>query len=224
MKKLLFILLTLALNLNVFSQIAMQPHDMPTYNWKEFKEVDSNSENYFGSPYIFKEFINGEVYFKGKDEPIQYKLNYNAYQDIIEFISKQKKYAVTNSEDIERIVIDGSIMLYLPYDNKKGYFFEVIKDDVSLYKKELIKFIAPRDSRNIYDEDEPGRFLEDDPEFYISINNNPLEHIKNKKSLLKLFDSNTELRNYLKSNSINFKEKNDLIKLINFINTSKIKP
>ncbi|PLX11744.1 MAG: hypothetical protein C0597_14585, partial [Marinilabiliales bacterium] len=70
-----------------------------------------------GSPYRYKEFIEGSVYLKSNTDAIDYTINYNAYKDQIEFIENNSTISVDNPNEIKYIVVDQETLIYTKYYN-----------------------------------------------------------------------------------------------------------
>ena len=191
-------------------------------------ELEGTTEEIFsykqmnGSPYRYKEFEDGKVYLKSNTEAIAYKINYNAYKDHFEYIEGNVTYAVANPKKINNIVIDGETFIYTKYYNydnlKEGYFIEIEDDYISLYKRELISMISPK---NIDYSSTPyinGDFVRLKPMYYISIYGDPLILLKSKSKLLELFFNHPDLKQFIKKEKIKLHDEDDLKKLITFLN------
>ena len=175
-----------------------------------------------GSPYRYKEFIEGSVYLKSNTDAIDYTINYNAYKDQIEFIENNSTISVDNPNEIKYIVVDQETLIYTKYYNyddlKEGYFIELIDDYISLYKRELISINSPK---NVAYNSSPyikAEFIKLKPMFYISIYGETLVLIKNKKKLLNLFFNHPELKNFIQKEKIKLHDESDLKKLVVFLN------
>lgn len=174
-----------------------------------------------GSPFRYEEFKKSEVYLKLNDGPIDYILNYDAYKDQMEYIENDVTYAVTNPNQIKKILINNEVFIYTNYYNfdivKEGYFIEIISDYISLYKKEIISSVSTKSSNY---NNRPGqvRFVKAKPTYYISIYGDPLHLIKNKKKLLSLFFNKPEVEDFIKEKKIKLNSEDDLKEFVTFLN------
>jgi len=175
-----------------------------------------------GSPFRYKEFVNGKINLKTNNSPIDYLVNYNAHKDHFEFIENNTTYAIANPNKLKNILVEGETFVYTEYYNyedlKKGYFIELIDDYISLYKRELISITS---QKNVAYKSTPyvsGNFIRLKPKYYISIYGEPLMLIKSKKKLLNLFFNHPEINKYIKKEKIKLHEEEDLKKLVTFLN------
>jgi len=222
MRKLVFFISLCFISPAIFSQINTERYDSPSFYLREFKEIEISNEEVMGSLYKYQDFIQADVYLKIKDEPQKYYVNYNMHTDKIDFKSDDKIYEVSNSELIIKLVVESDCIYYYPYysdeELKMGFLFKIHGDSIQLFKKEKVRFIPAQEARNIYDNDEPAKFLNIDPDYYLAVNKEPAFLIKNKKSFKNKFSNETEIFDFLKAEKIDFKSEQDLIKLIDFIN------
>lgn len=175
-----------------------------------------------GSPYKYNEFKPGQVIFKGNSDTT-YKMNYDLYQNALEYEENESIYAVTNADDISKIIIDQDVIIYSKYfENdilKKGFFIEIISDFVSLYKKESVSVKPIRKSSIEYiNSNHEIKFNKKRDRYYLSIYGDPLVLITTKKELLKQFFSHPVVRDYIKNEKIRINSEKDLIKLVTFLN------
>lgn len=174
------------------------------------------------NPYIFDNFVDSDVFFKDINNPLKYKLNYNAFDDQLEYLINDEKFIVTNPDNILKVKINGRILVYKNYYNfdetKNGYFFEIIDDYISLYKKEII--ISTLKEKTIYKDDEVKNagLIKTKPQYYISIYGESLRLIKNKKKLLLAFYNHPAIEEFIKKEKIKLHKEDDLIELVTFIN------
>jgi len=174
------------------------------------------------NPYIFDDFLEGVVYFKDNNNPLEYKLNYDAFDDQLEYLKNDEKFIATNPDNILRVNINDEILVYKKFYNfdetKNGFFFEIIDDYISLYKREII--ISTLKEKNIYKDDEVknSELIKKKPQYYISIYGESLRLIKNKKKLLLAFYNHPAIEEFIKKEKIKLHKEKDLIELITFIN------
>lgn len=179
-------------------------------------------DNLQGSPYKYKEFIKGDVYLSLNDKSIEYILNYNAYKNKLEFIEDNIKYTVTNPNKIIKVEINKDVLVYAKYKNydqsEEGFFFEIIDDYISLYRREIISYVQTQKFENVYGGSDKDKFANKTTLYYLSIYGDPLILIKNKKTLSKLFFDHPTVKSYLKEEKIKLNSEDDLKKFVVFMN------
>ncbi len=185
-------------------------------------KVLSTNKGYKGSPFIYDQFMNSKVYLKSEDKAIDYLLNYNAYEEQIEYKVDGKTFYVTNPKQIKKIEVNNETIVYKKFYNydqlKEGYFIELIDDFISLYKKETISAMPLKKVTRVNSPENNKIFIREKPIYYISIYGDPLLLIKNKKMLLEVLFNNQDLKNFLKDEKVKLHLEDDLKKLVTFLN------
>ncbi len=177
-----------------------------------------------GSPYENEKFQLGKASNLLNDKPTAYYLRYNIYNDIIEL------KASLNEQDIRGLI--KSLNIYVIISNRE-YHFEIYSDDnkstkkgyfillskgknSSLYLKKIVTFIDKKPAKDSFHKDIPASFKESE-KYYIKKQRVLVPLSTNKKELLnQLSDQGNELKSYIKSEKINLKDEQDLIKLFNY--------
>ncbi len=176
-----------------------------------------------GSPYIYENFLDCNVYLKSNNNnPIEYKMNYNAYKDQMEYKEDEITYAIANPEQILKLEINNQYYIFSDYYNydltKRGYFIELVDDYISLYKREIISNISLDNYAYSNSESKKSKFVKERSLYYLSVYGEPLTLIKTKKKLLKLFFNHPKVEEYIKKEKIKLHSEEDLIKLVKFLN------
>ncbi|HAF29553.1 MAG TPA: hypothetical protein DCG75_10940 [Bacteroidales bacterium] len=186
-----------------------------TVQSETFKELS-------GSQYKYKNFCKADVYIILNDGSIEYELNYNAFKDELEFIENEIIYTVTNPDKIIKVEINEDVLVHAKYNNydqeEEGYFFELIDDYISLYRREIISHIASQKTFDNYGISNNDKYLNKTNLYYLSIYGSPLILINNKKALNKLFFNHPVLKSFLKEEKIKLNSEDDLKKLVTFLN------
>ena len=219
MKYTILFSLFIAFALKSYSQSA---NSEPRQRLKGNVREDRSYSSLKGSPFLFNKFMKSEVYFNSSDEPVTYKLNYNAYKDQIEFLENGKVYSITNKDKLEKVIIDKHTFVYKRFYNydeiNEGYFVEIINDYISLYKRELKMVITSNNVAYKSSENSTGSFNKTSPLYYVSIYGDPLIYIKNKRKFLNLFFNNQSLVDFMEEENIKLSSEKDLKKVITFLN------
>lgn len=194
-----------------------------------YVEVIDNSkyETIDGSPYINGQFVTAKISDVEKTQFIRF----NVFDNIIEVQMEGEKTVMLNLEnDIDIQLLDGSnkkyrTAYYLKDGKKTKSFFEIINDSekYSLYKRER-KLYQEEQEAEAFKERQPPKFIDDNPLFFVADFNSDspvlLELPRKKKKFVALFAENGKsVENFMKQEKLNFKEKDGLIKILDFVHS-----
>ncbi len=176
-----------------------------------------------GSPYINEAFLPIKItLFKSKI----FGARYNAYNGEMEVIIDKDESPIVLNKDNEPYEVTFTTLnktyTYLEKTEKTDFFVIVNNlKNITLLKKEQVKFIAESKAKSSYQQGTPAKFKRLDDKYYIIINDKKAQIIpKKSKDLVKFFpESSKEILNYIKSNKIKISKENDLIKLTTYLNT-----
>ncbi len=192
---------------------------------------DNKSSSIKGTPYIKEAFSPGKISID--EESKVFNIRYDAYNDIMEFKNAKNETVVLkeNVVNITVIYADGS-KIYHSYEyqnleddndsNKKiGYF--LVEDETGkkpLLIKEKIVFMDVKFATSGYDKEKPAEYKRTKDEFYTLNDEGVAINLpRKKKDLAKIFPKHSkEITAFIKSNKIKTNKKEDLVKLINYIN------
>lgn len=184
----------------------------------EFKLIE-------GSPYARKEFLEGSI-FEG-DVLLQKNvfLRYNIFSDEIEIKTSmnESNYNALVKRSGMLVKIFNDVYTLIPFEgsDEKGQYFKVLTtgEHFSLYKKTTAKFTQRTFAKTSYDRDQPAKFIQTDSYFLATKEGNFIEMPESKSKVLKLMkNKGAEIKAFIKSNRTNFKDENDLIKLVKYYN------
>ena len=191
--------------------------------------------------FSYQEFKDGKVVHKnGKTS--EAKLNYNYLIEEMQFINGRDTLAIANENTLDFIVVEKDTFIY---SNKSYYQLISSNGTVNLYEKIFfkmvdIKNIGPyglssstsstdnltsinnggtvRNSTQTYNlKVNQDIIYAKRKEYYILGNTKELTPAK-RVNILKLYpDSKKKVKNFIKQQSINFDQKDDLLKLINYL-------
>lgn len=224
MKKLKFALGAIILftfSNNSFAQVSAQGVS-GTGTLTFYRNNSDKKASIVGSEYIIEDYKPAMV--NNGTQP--FEIRFNAHTNVMEY----KK----NSEDLILIKKDNTL---IEFNNGKTYELISIKDkkntenetylalikkteNVSIYKFEKIIFIEARPAANTYDTGAPAEYKRSSDTFYIKIGDVVSELPTKQKEYIKLFPGKeAQIKEYFKSNKINFKDDADLIKFATFLNS-----
>ena len=187
--------------------------------------------------YLFPEFQNGRVILKDS-KVINCKLNYNFLLDEILFINEYgKQMALANPQDVRQVYISNRLFIA----TSKGYFEVIEQEPVSLVYKWTCNITdkgkegalgISTDAPSVYQMnqisfDARTWKLDVDKEVVVSVEVIPYLQVKSKcvlikgvKDFIKAFSgSNSEIKQYIKQNPVDFRKEADLRRLTKYCNS-----
>ncbi|WP_040250003.1 hypothetical protein [Psychroserpens mesophilus] len=187
------------------------------------------NESVEGSPYINEKFLPATI---SASEGDVFYVRYNAMSDEFEVKGDQNKaYALNRYRRdivIEILPLKKTYQVVGYYDDERnenfGYFLYLTnpKAKTVLFKKEKIIFIDEQKASTGYDSNDPAKYKRINDKFFIKLNGKKiLSELPNKrKDLAKLFSEHEDsVIAYMKENRIKTSKEEDLIQLINYVNT-----
>lgn len=180
-------------------------------------------DNVQGSPYLRKEFLNGQIQINDTARYNNLLLRYNIYDDQIEFKTKNDQImALINPGQYQFIRIGDQTFVCLTYRISKreqtGILEILAAGKAMLYKKYEVDFTAESEAKPFKDP-EPDRFIEKNPAYLISIDDEPPAIMKNNRSVLNALERvKPNIAAYIQEQKINLKKEEDLVKIIQYCN------
>lgn len=185
-----------------------------------------------GSPYLSEEFVAAKL--EGYGSKI-FTARYNAYNGDMEVVTALGADPIAldiNNSDF-KITFLKSKKTYESYEFKnnsgnkiKRFFVNVAapeNGDVSLMKREVVAFIPKVEAATSYQQDQEAKFKRIEDAYYIKVSKDAIAQKlpKSKKQISKLFPGKEkQILTFIKKNSIKTSKEEDLIKLVEFLNTS----
>lgn len=184
---------------------------------------DGRSKDLVGVEYISKAFQPAKLMAVSEI----YSVRFNAYQDEMEIKRNGKDYSLPKTFDYTITFLnDNKVYQVFEYTidkvTKNGFFVVVFKSDqISLLIKEIIIFEEEVKPRTGYDKYKPPTLKRIKDKLYIAYKNNTTVELPiRKKEFYSLFSSNSkEIEKYTKTQKLNIKKIDDLIKIFNYYNT-----
>jgi hypothetical protein len=187
------------------------------------------NESVEGTPYINEKFLPATI--SASDGDVFY-VRYNAMNDEFEVKGdKNKAYALNRYRRdivVEILPLKKTYQVIGFYDEEKnenfGYFLYLSnpKAKTVLFKKEKVIFIDEQKATTGYDNTSPAKYKRINDKFFIRLNDNKIlsELPNKKKDIVKLFPEHEDkVLKYIKENRIKTSREEDLIQLINYVNT-----
>jgi len=192
---------------------------------KKLKEPDKYVlPNMKGSPYEYKDFTFGKLFYKDNLEG-EFPLRYDVYADEIQIMNGEETGALLKSKDIH-VNINGLNYFLLGYvlDEvfREGYFIEKLKGkNTNLLIKKRKFYMEGQPAQNSFIRAVAPKFT-DNETYFVRFEgfNQPVYIPKQKRKFIALFPENRklEIQNYLKENKLNLSNLADLEKFFAFYN------
>jgi hypothetical protein len=178
-----------------------------------------------GSPYASEVFVSGDIYFKGKLSGT-FPLRYDGYSDEMQVLDEADSVkAILKTKDIEIVLNQNKYLLFDFVENdffNQFYFIEVINGDKYDFLMRKIKwFQAGKPAQNSFVKAFPSKFSDVEEYFFkTDTDSQPVRIPSSKRKFLKLLppalQEATEV--YMKENSLSLNSKDDIFKIITFLN------
>lgn len=192
-------------------------------------KLDYTDETIEGSPYQSNFFAPGKLYY-GDELAGDIYYRYNAYNEEVEIkqqnLEEEPIRGLGKDKKI-RLVAKGKQMSFKTFIDKKGntkngYLTLLSDGDYKLYRHLHITFKEAKKAENSLTKGSPAKFSQF-TEYYIEGPDgkriNQVE-LSNKKLLSLLSgDQKSSLASYIKENKVKIKNEQDLIKVLNFLNS-----
>lgn len=167
-----------------------------------------------GSPYYDSNFQAAKLVGTEEHLPIRY----NILHDNLEFIRDEKIMVVPREEIYKSFkFIHNSEQIDLINNTYYIKFYEGKK--VNAYSKPKVRFQKSEKAASGYQDDKPAKFINQPTDYFLQINGSLTPVPKKHKDFIQLFpDRKDELQKYLKAHRPKLNDKNDLKKVLQFIN------
>ncbi len=196
-----------------------------THNYAKERSIPIN-----GTPYLKKEFLPGILELNDGSKSDELPLRYNVAGDVFEVIQNTDTLSLNQPFKLKQVIYSNKIFIFDPQlrpkaERKYNGFFEVKINDrekLSLYvkrNKDLLydsftsNYQGGSGTKEYYYVDKVsyvGKFP-DSSGFLINSRKNFLKEIDTSKRL--------EVKTFIKKNNIRFKDEEDIVKLIKFVNS-----
>jgi hypothetical protein len=194
------------------------------YSTGTVKTFDNRYEGVKGTPYVFEEFRQGEVFLKNKNKVVIEALNYNCFENEITYMDPSTdEVRLLNKFQVDLFTIqDGDkVLRFVPLqlEDAETIFVEVLYNKGSIaykvYKKEWVKanYEGGYSADRKYDE-----FVDKYDLYFSKKGDNTLYQAKkSKKQVMAAFpDQKSNISSFIKSNKLNLKEDESLVKLLKY--------
>lgn len=191
--------------------------------YNEKGEYSTNQLDYDvieGNPFLWNEFIKGEILTTDSILYTDIELRYDTYSESMQINYKNKIFTLDNTLDIKQIKIQDQYFHRLNHidnsDSLNTYFKLLVDDSCRLYVRYKVKFYD-KEKSNGFNTPKPARFGKIYSNYYISTNTS-LQPIDTKKIFFNFIRDDGELKAYIKKEKLKFNNEDDLIKIIKYYN------
>lgn len=194
-------------------------------NTSMFRSFDNRYEGVTGQPTLFEDYVTGRVITKNGVKYNNVQINFDAYQNELVVLNRQKKPVIVNSAEID------SFMMVSPLDNLPLHFKKVSVEGKILYaqllcdgKVKLFKHPGKKLERATYTGayNQNGKrydeFVETTEYYFQSDGNKLAKLVRTKKALSNIIpEKENEIERWIGKNKI--KSDEDLKRLFEHINS-----
>jgi hypothetical protein len=218
-KLIIQLLIFILINQVIFSQEYDKFLDAYYFNKLHRTEKQNSYNNVEGSPYLSDDFSIAEIYLKDTTA-FRMPLRYNIYADVMEYKVNDAIYMIDKPHLINKIVINGSNYVFIPFIEKGGYFEILISGRCYLLQRRIVKYKPAEGPKPIEGVSIPAKFVNEKDKFYIIVNSREYYEIINLKTLVTaLSDKKESIDQYLKTQKIKNIKKENLIKIAAYYNS-----
>ena len=225
MKSITIILLSLITIITVNAQANMFNE---AYRFNKFmdkvKDPKGNQLTYAdieGNAYYSKGFASAKI----ENATSLLKVRYNIYTDTVELLNEEDIFELPKSTKYSPISFlnpAATLVLYNIENLPQGYYFESTPGNFILLKKMKVEFREGAKAVNSFTPAIPPKFENLKPEFYLKTKFGVFLIPKKAIDFLEaLPEKKSEAGDFIKKNNIKLNQEEDLVKLVNFLNTVK---
>ena len=212
------------LTVTVYPQKTIRNYMHLSSEMARFNESVIDMPEYTGSPYLDKEFSDGS--FVTVDN-ILYKnipLRYNIYNEIFEFEKDNAPFDLDPKRYGRRVTCNDMVFIYTDYtynkNPKKGYLEILEKGNYSLFKRYKVRYDRPEPA-GAYSDTKPGNFAKlQDEYFFQAGEEGEIRFIPKEGEFLDYCGEHAvDVKAYMKKNKLKIRKEDQLIKIMNYLNT-----
>lgn len=186
--------------------------------------IDKNSENIEGSPFLTEDFVEGDVYtnsgsFKGV------KMKYDRQEGVFLFNLNNQLQYLDPLPSVLKVVYDKQSFVVRKYSIKSkaniGYVVRLDSGKVSLYAKKNVYFRPAEPPKALESASHPAKFTSAPDNYFLQFGNGSLVLFDGVKDIYELFPDLAEsLKVYIKKEKLSTKKESDLIAITQFCSKS----
>jgi hypothetical protein len=194
----------------------------------KFEDINLETLNYTGSPYVNPSFLSGEIYHSNRLIADNVPLRYNALVDEMEFkptfeTPDAESSALMKSPEVD-VRIGNKVFVFAPYQGgvEKGGYFEVLigGERNDLFKKYNKKFTPEQKATTSLTRDVPARFT-DNPVYFIVLHDGRFVEIPSRpRNFSNAFiGKEREISNYIREKNLDVRNEDHIIQIVKYYNS-----
>jgi hypothetical protein len=185
--------------------------------------LNGQVEEIKGSPYLYDEFISGEILLLDSTIYSGMKLNYNIFNDEIEYEKSGIHYTLIDKQQVDRITIGNDTFIIDKYNTNQnkmnGYLMVFAEGDVRLFSK-LDMELTDRVPAKPMQDPIPRTFKRKTDTYYLLKGENELYKISSVKKLIQYLEVHQEeLSIFAKTEKISARDPGELSELVDYYNS-----
>lgn len=194
-----------------------------THNYTKGKSVPVN-----GNPYLEEDFLPGILELNDGSKSDEVPLRYNIANDAFEVVQNTDTLSLNQPYKLKKIIYDNKTFIFNPSlrsdaERKYNGFFELKVDGkLSLYIKRNKDLMLDSFTSNYQGGSGTKEYYYVDKVSYVGkFPDSSGFLIKSKKSFLNQFKGSqkSEVKSFIKKNKIKFKDQDDIVKVVEFVNS-----
>lgn len=226
MKNQIFTLLSFFVLTSMVAQNQNSGQDTNIFSSPNTNVLSSFNQNLVGT--VGTPFVEDFSLAKVTGFKENYLIRYDGHKDQMQLKNFENQIIVIDKRTVSEVIFsNGSVYKVYDYNlksEKKNGYLKKVKDNqnFSLLKKETIKFYPAKEAESSYQKDRKATYKRVDDVYLVhDISNNSINSISKKKAFIALFpEKKSAIEKFIKSNKIKFSKEQDLIKLIDFLNSN----
>ena len=170
-----------------------------------------------GTPYLFDDFISGNLYYRGELLYSQVPIRLNINQGEIEFLRNDSVFVLDPSNHIDRIVVNGEVLLFLDgkHNPTVSGIVKTWDHQFPTVLTKMNKYYYSATKNPGYAQVKPRRFERVDDHF-VWISEDRLMKVTSTKKLVRVLGHSQELLAYAKKQKISSDNPVELMELLDY--------
>ena len=192
---------------------------------RTIRTFDNRYQGVKGSPYVFDEFRQGEVFLKTKSKVAIQEMNYNCFENELVYKDPATNATMLMNKfqvDFFTIHVGEEVLTFMPVkleEDAEPIFAEVLYNQGSMVYKVNRKDWIKANYEDVYSANRKyDEFVDKYDLFFLKKGDNVLYQAKkSKKQMIAAFpDHEKEISSFIKSNKLNLKDDESLVSLLRY--------
>lgn len=189
------------------------------------RTFDNRYEGTKGTPYVFDEWLPGEIFMKSKKRVIIKDMNYNCFENEVAYLDPSSKSVMLINKyniDLFYLISGADTLVFVPVqmdENKAPVFAQLLyRGESSLYKRYEKEFIRANYEGAYSADRKYDEFADKSSLYFTTQEDSGLNKVKkSKKQFLALFPgAEDELSAFIKTEKLDLKLEEDIISLLKY--------